>query len=74
MTSPLATPIPAAIFTEYNINGTDPNLVPGSAFYSYENDQPATTLWYHDHSLGITRLNVYAGPAGFWLLRGTPAE
>ncbi|MHB8846709.1 MAG: FG-GAP-like repeat-containing protein [Nitrospirota bacterium] len=46
------------------------NTVPGSAFYSYENTQPATTLWYHDHALGMTRLNVYAGPAGFWLIRG----
>ena len=26
-------------------------------------------MWYHDHALGITRLNVYAGMAGFWLLR-----
>jgi spore coat protein A len=33
------------------------------------NDQPPATLWYHDHSLGITRLNVYAGLAGFYLLR-----
>lgn len=33
------------------------------------NDQPASTLWYHDHSLGVTRLNVYAGLAGFYLLR-----
>ncbi|TLM65594.1 MAG: copper oxidase, partial [Deltaproteobacteria bacterium] len=46
------------------------NTVPGSAFYAYENTQPATTIWYHDHSLGMTRLNVYAGPAGFWLIRG----
>jgi FtsP/CotA-like multicopper oxidase with cupredoxin domain len=46
------------------------NTVPGSAYYSYENSQAATTLWYHDHSLGMTRLNVYAGPAGFWLIRG----
>lgn len=46
------------------------NKVPGSAYYAYENDQPATTIWYHDHSLGITRNNVYAGPAGFWLIRG----
>ena len=46
------------------------NTVPGSAFYGYENSQPATTLWYHDHTLGMTRLNVYAGPAGFWLVRG----
>ncbi|WP_222914028.1 multicopper oxidase [Natrinema sp. SYSU A 869] len=37
--------------------------------YYYVNDQPPTTLWYHDHSLGITRLNVYAGLAGFYLLR-----
>ena len=37
--------------------------------YYYVNDQPAATLWYHDHSLGITRLNVYAGLAGFYLLR-----
>jgi len=42
----------------------------GYADYSYRQDQPATTLWYHDHSLGMTRSNVYAGPAGFWLVRG----
>jgi FtsP/CotA-like multicopper oxidase with cupredoxin domain len=42
----------------------------GYADYTYSNDQPATTLWYHDHSLGITRVNVYAGPAGFYLVRG----
>jgi spore coat protein A len=35
----------------------------------YPNDQTATTLWYHDHALGITRLNVYAGLAGFYLIR-----
>lgn len=43
---------------------------PGQATFKYDNDQPATTLWYHDHTLGMTRLNVYAGPAGFWLIRG----
>jgi len=42
----------------------------GYADYVYRQDQPATTLWYHDHALGMTRLNVYAGPAGFWLVRG----
>ncbi|HEY5657301.1 MAG TPA: multicopper oxidase domain-containing protein [Myxococcota bacterium] len=46
------------------------NTAPGSAVFQYPNDQRSATLWYHDHSLGITRLNVYAGPAGFWLLRG----
>ncbi|MEJ2721616.1 MAG: multicopper oxidase, partial [bacterium] len=37
--------------------------------YTYDNSQEAATLWYHDHALGITRLNVYAGLAGFYLLR-----
>ncbi|WP_338749294.1 multicopper oxidase [Bacillus sp. FJAT-52991] len=37
--------------------------------YQYPNDQRATALWYHDHALGITRLNVYAGLAGFYLIR-----
>ena len=41
----------------------------GYAIDMYPNDQPTTTLWYHDHSLGITRLNVYAASAGFWLIR-----
>jgi spore coat protein A, manganese oxidase len=43
---------------------------PGTATFQYDNDQRATTLWYHDHTLGMTRLNLYAGPAGFYLLRG----
>ncbi len=37
--------------------------------YQYLNDQEAATLWYHDHTMGVTRLNVYAGLAGFYLLR-----
>jgi spore coat protein A, manganese oxidase len=38
--------------------------------YRYPNDQQATGLWYHDHALGITRLNVYAGlGGGHYLLR-----
>jgi spore coat protein A len=37
--------------------------------YTYLNDQPAGNLWYHDHALGITRLNVYAGLAGFYFVR-----
>ena len=37
--------------------------------YQYPNNQIGTTLWFHDHAMGITRYNVYAGLAGFWLLR-----
>src|SRR6266540_1865222 len=43
---------------------------PGAATFQYANDQRAATMWFHDHTLGMTRLNVYAGPAGFYLLRG----
>ncbi|MGY3061651.1 FtsP/CotA-like multicopper oxidase with cupredoxin domain [Streptomyces sp. TE3672] len=43
---------------------------PGTATFQYANDQRASTLWFHDHTLGLTRLNVYAGLAGIYLLRG----
>ena len=46
---------------------------PGFATFQYPNDNRASTLWYHDHTLGMTRLNVYAGPAGFYIIRGGPA-
>ncbi len=40
-----------------------------SPVYTYPNDQPAATLWYHDHAHGITRLNVIMGLAGFYIIR-----
>ena len=46
---------------------------PGFATFQYPNGNRASTIWYHDHALGMTRLNVYAGPAGFYLVRGGPA-
>ena len=42
---------------------------PASATCHYPNKQPGATLWFHDHTMGITRLNVYAGLAGIYLLR-----
>lgn len=45
---------------------------PGSATVRYPNDHRAATLWFHDHTLGMTRVNVYAGPAGFYIVRGGP--
>jgi spore coat protein A, manganese oxidase len=35
----------------------------------YPNRQDACMLWYHDHAIGQTRLNVYAGLAGVYLIR-----
>jgi spore coat protein A len=40
----------------------------------YPNDQPATALWYHDHAIGITRLNIFAGLAGFYLIRDSEED
>jgi spore coat protein A len=44
--------------------------VPGvSRRHHYANVQDATALWYHDHAMGINRLNMYAGLMGMYLLR-----
>jgi spore coat protein A len=44
--------------------------LPGkSAICHYPNAQDATMLWYHDHTLGINRLNVFAGLFGGFLIR-----
>ncbi len=70
---PAAKNIPAGYATSGSLFGDSTGTNPGNlgyADYLYRNDQPATTLWYHDHALGMTRTNVYAGLAGFWLIRG----
>ena len=48
--------------------------VPGLLPFEYPNLDRASTNWYHDHALGMTRLNVYAGPAGFYIIRGGPDD
>lgn len=46
-----------------------------SEILHYPNSQEAATLWYHEHSqLGLTRINVYAGMAGFYFLRDSREE
>ena len=45
-------------------------VVPGkSNLYFYPNQQDAAMLWYHDHAMGINRLNIYAGLLGTYLVR-----
>jgi len=76
---PAATNIPAGYATE----GTWYNFFagkaaanygvtwgPGYATFQYPNANRASTIWYHDHALGMTRTNVYTGPAGFYIIRG----
>jgi spore coat protein A, manganese oxidase len=59
---------PEAWFTAQGEHGPQgPKFNPRPS--SYPNCQPSTALWYHDHCLGITRLNVYTGLAGFYLIR-----
>ncbi len=52
---------------------TSDERIKGPAFSSstfhYFNGQFPTTLWYHDHTIGMTRLSVAAGLAGFYLIR-----
>ena len=44
--------------------------VPGqSRTYFYPNNQEPAGLWYHDHSMGINRLNIYAGMFGSYIVR-----
>jgi len=82
---PKARNLPAGISTHgrlfADIRGTEKTRDSGSndgaqgyAVYEYANDQAPATLWYHDHSMGMTRTNVYAGPAGFWLIRDKEQE
>jgi len=45
-------------------------VVPGkSLVYHYPNQQDAALLFYHDHTMGINRLNIYAGMEGLFLIR-----
>jgi FtsP/CotA-like multicopper oxidase with cupredoxin domain len=80
---PAATNIPAGYATEgtwYNFfagkaaAGFGEAWGPGFATFQYPNPDRAATKWYHDHTLGMTRLNVYAGPAGFYIIRGGPQD
>ena len=77
--SPFAFPDEVPIVTHLHGGHTDgesdgnPELdqmtVQGESIEFNYDTQEAATLWYHDHALGITRLNVYAGLAGFNIVR-----
>jgi len=46
----------------------NPLLAPGQAEYYYPNNQGARMMWYHDHAIGITRINAYAGLATAYVI------
>ena len=61
---------PSAQNGNLNIYKTiNPNLNPGEGEFYYPLDQSARLLWYHDHAVGITRLNAYAGIATALIIR-----
>ncbi len=63
---------PFTWFTPEGLTGAsfaNPGPATGSAEYFYPNDQSARLVWYHDHALGTTRLNAYAGLASAYILR-----
>src|SRR6266853_4585483 len=57
--------------TQATSDGWTENLIaPGqSTVDTYQNDQRGALLWYHDHVMGITRFDLYAGLAGLWIVR-----
>ncbi|KAG6542677.1 hypothetical protein Mapa_015912 [Marchantia paleacea] len=57
---------PESWFTRFNDTG--PKFV--TQDYLYPNSLLPALLWYHDHTMGITRLNVIAGLVGAYIVRG----
>lgn len=55
----------AAIYDGYPTHTVFPSE---STTYIYDNSQEGSFIWYHDHSMGLTRLNVYAGLAGTYII------
>ncbi len=61
---------------DHSVHDADPNAKTseGRRVYSYPSNQPAATLWYHDHRMDFTGPMVYRGLAGFHLLRDDSEE
>ena len=54
-------------YSALNTNGIP--LAPGQAEYYYPNQQSARLVWYHGHTVGITRMNAYVGIASAYIIR-----
>ncbi len=61
------TPYPKGVSVKNVPDMPDPG--DGSQTFFYTNDQSARLMFYHDHSYGITRLNVYAGEAAGYMIQ-----
>ncbi|MFB3889808.1 MAG: multicopper oxidase domain-containing protein [Candidatus Bathyarchaeia archaeon] len=60
-------------FTPNGLHGADyytyEPTYPNAAVYYYNNTQEECTIWYHDHAMGLTRINVFSGLAGYYLVK-----
>ncbi|MBI5343562.1 MAG: hypothetical protein HZB63_09700 [Deltaproteobacteria bacterium] len=61
-----STPYPKGVSARNVPDMPDPG--PGALTFYYTNAQSARLMFYHDHAMGITRLNVYAGEAAGYVL------
>src|SRR5262249_20984011 len=78
-TPPQSDGMPLQWYTSEGVHGPsyatlDPSQAkPNEAIYAYTNHEHSSMLWYHDHGIGITSLNVYAGLAGAYIVQD-PAD
>jgi spore coat protein A len=59
----------SAVGAGFYSKGWDGATPQNYAIYRYPNNQEAAPIWFHDHTLGVTRLNVFSGLAGGYLIR-----
>jgi spore coat protein A, manganese oxidase len=61
---------PTATITQMDLNMpmAQAMSMSNTVTYTYDNSQSSAMIWYHDHSLGLTRLNVYAGLEGSYMI------
>lgn len=60
---------PESWFSDLSLRGAKTGPTFDGTTFEYFNGQLATMLWYHDHALGLTRLNLAAGLEGMFIIR-----
>ncbi len=56
------------LFKGHGFYSRDGSAATNYAIYRYPNSQEGAPIWFHDHTLGATRLNVFMGLAGGYLI------
>ena len=66
--------LPSGGFPQSHMHDPLAKIAKGARVYTYENQQRAATLWYHDHRMDFTGPQVWRGLAGFYILRDPEEE